>query len=243
MQSDEVKKHWACSWHDGVEAAAAAAEGGGRSQPPAAAGRMQATLLLLLQLLLLLAWSLLVGHAASGVATAPPPARRPACPGGSQPAFQPRLLNFSWDRLPTFWQGAPQELATPQELAAATQFSMVVVTHHHGPVDAAVAACRRVKLSAPSCNCIIYWNVQLVINSSAVGRSMDPVTGSRRGWLLRDDAGELMLPAGKFLTPDYRLRGVGEWFLSGCANATRSGWVDGCNLDGGNECVSHATHR
>ena len=151
------------------------------------------------------------------------------------PMFQPKLLNFSWDTLPTFWQGTPQQLQTAGQISMATEFSMVAVTHHHGLVDEAIAACRRVKLAKPACSCILYWDVQLVVNDSAVGAAFNPKNGSRRAWLLRDDAGQLMLPAGKFLTPDYRLEGAGAWFLSGCSNATQSGFVDGCNLDGGNE--------
>ena len=152
------------------------------------------------------------------------------------PVFQPKLLNHSWATLPTFWQGSPQELQTVAQIEEATEFSMVTVTHHHGTVAEAVDACRRVKLAKPSTSCIMYFDVQLVVNDSAIGAALNPLNGSHRNWLLRDDMGQLMLPAGEFLTPDYRISAaVGAWFLSGCANATRSAFVDGCNLDGGNE--------
>jgi hypothetical protein len=148
------------------------------------------------------------------------------------PEFRPELLNHSWATLPTFWQGAAPELATEAQVQAAAKFSMVVVTLHHGQIADVVAACRRVKLAAPHASCIVYWNVQIVINSTEAGVELQ---STRQDWLLRDNRGEQMFPAGRFLTPDYRIKEAGEWFLTGCANATRSGWVDGCNLDGGNE--------
>jgi hypothetical protein len=151
------------------------------------------------------------------------------------PVFEPKLLNHSWATLPTFWQGSPEELQTAAQIEQATEFSMVTVTHHHGTVAEAVDACRRVKLAKPNCSCVMYFDVQLVVNDSAIGAALNPLNGSHRAWLLRDATGQLMLPAGKFLTPDYRIEDAGSWFLSGCANATRSAFVDGCNLDGGNE--------
>lgn len=173
-----------------------------------------------------------------------------ALPCQQSPPFTPTLLNRSWSTLPTFWQGSAEELRTPEQIALAVSFSLVVVTVHiHDTESQAIGACERVKRAAPHRSCIMYWNVQLVMNHTAAGIALQ---STRQNWLLRDNHGQLMLPAGRFLTVDYRIAGAGAWFLSGCANATRSarlasrvshiavlsgrsGWVDGCNLDGGNE--------
>ena len=76
------------------------------------------------------------------------------------PEFRAALINHSWATLPTFWQGAAPELSTVEQLEAATKFSMVVVTLHHGRIADAIAACRRVKLAAPSVSCLMYWTAE-----------------------------------------------------------------------------------
>jgi len=110
---------------------------------------------------------------------------------------------MSWNTI----QGTPQQLQTAAQMKQATEVSIVVVTHHHGLVDDAIAACRRVKLAKPACSCILHLDVQLVVNDSAVGGALNRHNGLHKAWLLRDDAGQLMLPAGKFLTPDYGIEG------------------------------------
>jgi hypothetical protein len=113
---------------------------------------------------------------------------------------------------------------------AAKHFQLVQVAMHHGNYveEDTTAVCRLAKKANASTPCLFYWNTEKIYNSSVTAQYM---INSKPEWLLQDDDGKFAHAKGDLFCPDYRNSAAGDFYLSACVNATRSGVVDGCVLD------------
>ena len=162
-----------------------------------------------------------------GVKPAPTPS--PGPPPPPAPPATPVHLNFSWAVLPKFLKMAADP-PTGYITAVTADFQLLYRMMHGNAVDSdAIVACRLVKQANASRPCLFYLNTEKILNSTAAAQFM---IKERPSWLLRDDNGTPVFDSRtQSFCPDYRNAAAGQYYLSACVNATKSGVVDGCYLD------------
>jgi hypothetical protein len=158
---------------------------------------------------------------------------------GNRPA---RALRFSWDTLPVFAHGSnstgPVNKGAIELLA---RFSVVTIEKFQGECansgspgpqcqqEAAITdVLQRVRMINPDVTTLFYYNS--VINFKQYAWDGD---GFPQAQLLRNSSGDLITVEhnGPVSVFDFGQAAARAEFIAECANATNSGWVDGCFVD------------
>jgi hypothetical protein len=176
-----------------------------------------------------------LGGAVCGVKGPTPPPNpappTPAPPPTPTPTPTPPLnLNHSWAVLPLWLKLLVKDTTAEKAAACAENFQLcMAASHAGGDEEAQLSVCRHVKAANNGITpCTFYWNTEKMLNSTATTQR---VVSAHPGWLLRDDAGQIVYSKAPLFCIDYRQRPAADFYLSACLNATRSGVVDGCSLD------------
>jgi hypothetical protein len=165
---------------------------------------------------------------------------------------------FSWDTVggmlfiqvgnPEGTVEKPLETATRDVLA---KFPMVCFEKFQGKntpgayEDKTAAACKAIKDVNPKLSCIMYLNTECGYTGY---RMIDELYNRPEYWLKKSN-GEACYQTGchnggchspgcpkeGLLVPDYSIPEAAKFYFEACANMTRDGPVDGCNMDRSNE--------